>query len=150
LSNPRITKSEIWRMESVPVRALDGDGLDPATLVTLPTSAGVVYRLATFPPDAGPSQAGVTEPDERPDFCDHPGMHETPTLDISTVVSGEIWAVLESEETLLRPGDTLVQRGTRHAWSNRGSEPCTVVSVMVSLVPDEDAGPQAVPDPSAG
>jgi quercetin dioxygenase-like cupin family protein len=49
-----------------------------------------------------------------------------------TVVSGELYAVLETAETLLRPGDTFIQRGTKHAWSNRGTEPVTVVAVMMA------------------
>jgi hypothetical protein len=42
---------------------------------------------------------------------------------------------MESGETLLRAGDTLVQRGTTHAWSNRTGEPATVVSVMIAAGP---------------
>lgn len=132
---PRITKSEVWRVDRLPADTGDGDGLDDE-LVTLPAAAGMVYRLATFPPDedwaatdaagapAGP--AGATPGDAR-----IPGMHATQTLDISTVISGELYAILESGETLLRAGDTIVQRGTQHAWSNRSGRPATVVSVMV-------------------
>lgn len=49
-----------------------------------------------------------------------------------TIISGEIYAVTETGETLLRPGDCLVQRGTKHAWSNRGTEPCTLAAVHVA------------------
>jgi hypothetical protein len=28
---------------------------------------------------------------------------------------------------LLEAGDTVVQNGTRHAWRNRGTEPCRLV-----------------------
>jgi len=52
-----------------------------------------------------------------------------------TVLSGELWAITETGETLLRAGDTLVQRGTAHAWSNRTSEPATIVSVMIAAGP---------------
>jgi len=53
----------------------------------------------------------------------HPGMHKTRTVDYCIVFSGEIWAVLDEGEVLLRAGDCLVQRGTHHAWSNRTDEP---------------------------
>jgi quercetin dioxygenase-like cupin family protein len=43
-----------------------------------------------------------------------PGMHSEDTLDIVTVVSGEIYVVLEAGETVLREGDTLVMRGAKH------------------------------------
>jgi uncharacterized cupin superfamily protein len=62
-------------------------------------------------------------------------MHFTETVDIMTVLSGELWAITETGETLLRAGDTLVQRGTAHAWSNRTSEPATIVSVMIAAGP---------------
>jgi len=36
---------------------------------------------------------------------------------------------------LLRSGDVLVQRGTNHAWSNRGAVPCLVALILVSARP---------------
>ena len=65
----------------------------------------------------------------------HPGMHRTDTVDYAVVVSGEIWAVMDEGETLLRAGDCLVQRGTSHAWSNRSDRPCRVAFVLVSARP---------------
>ena len=50
-------------------------------------------------------------------------MHRTATVDYAVVVKGEIYAVMEKGETLLRAGDVLVQRGTNHSWSVRGKEP---------------------------
>jgi hypothetical protein len=32
----------------------------------------------------------------------------------------------------MRAGDTLVQRGTNHAWSNRSDQPCLVAFILVS------------------
>ena len=63
-----------------------------------------------------------------------PGAHRTDTVDVVTVVSGEVYAVLESGETLLRQGDSLVQRGTMHAWHNRSESPALVASIMVAAV----------------
>ena len=34
----------------------------------------------------------------------------------------------------------LVQRGTRHAWSNRTEKPCVVAFVLVAAKPVERAG----------
>jgi mannose-6-phosphate isomerase-like protein (cupin superfamily) len=65
----------------------------------------------------------------------HPGMHRTATVDYAIVVSGEIHAVMDEGETLMRAGDCLVQRGTNHAWSNRGDAPCLVAFVLVSANP---------------
>jgi len=59
---------------------------------------------------------------------DNPGMHTTDTIDFEYVISGEVWLELDNgKEVRLRPGDTVVQNGTRHAWRNKGSEPCRMV-----------------------
>jgi len=47
-------------------------------------------------------------------------MHRTRTLDYAIVIEGEIVLVLDDEQVVLGPGDVVVQRGTDHAWENRG------------------------------
>ena len=37
-------------------------------------------------------------------------MHVTASVDYAFVLEGEIWAVLDAAETLMRSGDVLVQR----------------------------------------
>lgn len=61
----------------------------------------------------------------------HPGMHETDTIDYAIVLSGEIYAVMEKGEKLLKAGDVLIQRGTNHAWSNRSDNYCRMAFVLV-------------------
>jgi quercetin dioxygenase-like cupin family protein len=56
----------------------------------------------------------------------HPYMQKTRTLDFALVIEGEITLVLDTEEVHLKAGDTVVQRGTNHAWSNRSDKPCTI------------------------
>ena len=64
--------------------------------------------------------------------ADSPGMHTTDTIDFEYVISGEVWLELDNgKEVCLRPGDTVVQNGTRHAWRNKGSEPCRFVVCLV-------------------
>ena len=53
-------------------------------------------------------------------------MQKTRTLDFCMVLKGEITLVLDTAEVSLAAGDTVVQRGTNHAWSNRTNEPCVV------------------------
>jgi mannose-6-phosphate isomerase-like protein (cupin superfamily) len=63
---------------------------------------------------------------------ENPGMHTTDTIDFEYVISGEVWLELDNgEEVHLRPGDTVVQNGTRHAWRNKGSEPCRMAVCMI-------------------
>ena len=46
-------------------------------------------------------------------------MQKTRTLDFCLILEGEITLVLDTAEVQLAAGDTVVQRGTNHAWSNR-------------------------------
>ncbi len=69
---------------------------------------------------------------------DNPGMHTTNTIDFEYVISGEIWLELDDgKEVHLKPGDTVVQNGTRHAWRNRGSEPCQMVVCLIGIYRDK-------------
>ena len=52
----------------------------------------------------------------------HPYMQKTRTLDFCLVLEGEITLVLDTQEVHLKAGDTVVQRGTNHAWSNRSEQ----------------------------
>ena len=38
------------------------------------------------------------------------------------------------------PGDVVVQRGTNHAWANRGTEPCTIMFVLIDGVTSSGEG----------
>ena len=58
-------------------------------------------------------------------------MHQTDTVDYAIVLEGEIVAVLEEAETVLKAGDILIQRGTNHAWSNRSGTSCKVAFVLI-------------------
>jgi quercetin dioxygenase-like cupin family protein len=62
-------------------------------------------------------------------------MHRTQTVDYAIVLSGEIWALMDSGETKMKAGDILVQRGTNHAWSNRSNKPCLVAFVLIDAKP---------------
>ena len=70
-----------------------------------------------------PGVMALTEPD---------GMHTSDTMDYLMVVRGEATLELDDgEQAVLRAGDLIVQNGTRHAWRNFGTEPCTLVAVSV-------------------
>ena len=55
----------------------------------------------------------------------------TRTTDYIVMLAGEVSLLLEDGERLVRPGDVVVQRGTSHAWVNRGSAPAIFVAVMM-------------------
>lgn len=49
-----------------------------------------------------------------------------PTLDFCAVIEGEVTLILDSEDVNLRAGQIVVQRGTRHALSNRTNRPAVI------------------------
>ena len=60
-----------------------------------------------------------------------PGMHRTASLDYDIVLEGIIGLELDGQEVLLRPGDIVVQNGTRHRWHIRGSGMARFAAVVI-------------------
>lgn len=131
------TVNMVWQAESVPVSVSADNSIQEITNV--PPAAGFNYFITTFPPDSSwDLEAGYKksldefDANESPEPNDDPSMHKTNTFDIITIISGEVWAVLETGETLLKAGDTIVQRGTKHTWRNRSNRDCVLVAFMAS------------------
>jgi mannose-6-phosphate isomerase-like protein (cupin superfamily) len=111
-----------------------------------PPQNGSVFRVIEYPPDRERLAAIAREhalPDDgsgRAAATDrnsprHPGFHKTATIDYAIVLSGEIYAMMDDGEVLLKAGDVLVQRGTNHAWSNRTNEVAVVAFVLIDAEP---------------
>jgi quercetin dioxygenase-like cupin family protein len=62
-------------------------------------------------------------------------MHATDTTDYLVVIAGEVTLVLETGETVLRPGDLIVDRGVIHGWRNDGGETAVYASVTLPAQP---------------
>jgi mannose-6-phosphate isomerase-like protein (cupin superfamily) len=138
-ARPGFSSARIWVTASSPVRI--GEFRDPVTSAHAiePPRHGSVCRVVTFPPDdtyrgkvgakeveaffraMGSPAASTYSPHAR-----HPYMQKTRTLDFCLVLEGEITLVLDTAEVHLKAGDTVVQRGTNHAWSNRSNRPCRI------------------------
>jgi quercetin dioxygenase-like cupin family protein len=58
-------------------------------------------------------------------------MHQTKTVDYVIVLSGEVTMLLDEGEVDLKPFDVVIQRGTNHAWINRGAEPALLVGILI-------------------
>lgn len=130
------TLNHLWQATSLPAPVLAENTLRHDVVIP-PPPAGYTYMITTVPPDRdwdyeGGYARALAEsgaPDAIVDGGGIAGLHETDTVDIVTVISGEVWAVLEEAETLLQSGDTLVQRGTKHTWRNRSDSPCKLVVI---------------------
>jgi uncharacterized cupin superfamily protein len=47
------------------------------------------------------------------------------------MLQGELVAIMDEEETVLRAGDVLIQRGTNHAWANRSGQPVRIAFILI-------------------
>jgi len=132
----------LWGADQAPT--FPDDGGPTAQPSHLPPVGGYRFMVTTVPPgvvSVPPGldlRAGLAEMEEKlPGVLaclepDNPGMHTTDTIDFEVVLSGELILELDDGvEKVLRPGDTVVQNGTRHRWSNRGTEPAVMAVFMV-------------------
>lgn len=71
----------------------------------------------------------------RPDTSRNPGMHKTKTVDYIILLEGEITLLLDEDEVVLKPFDVVVQRGTNHAWINKGSKPALLAAILIDAEP---------------
>jgi hypothetical protein len=143
MGNSGLALTELWESASAPA-SNDGHADAGNRAVRLePPKNGTVFRIVEFPPDAqwqgradARKWAETLDASHVPDrSSSDPMMHKTNTIDYIVVLKGEIYAILDKGETLLRPGDVFVQRGTNHSWSVRGSEPCVIAVVLVDAKP---------------
>ncbi|MEM7543821.1 MAG: cupin domain-containing protein, partial [Pseudomonadota bacterium] len=108
-----------------------------------PKRTGSIFRIVEFPPDStwkdGADGAAAFAEIQAAHAADgehaDPAMHKTDSVDYALVLDGEIWAVMDTDERLMKAGDALVQRGTNHAWSNKTEQVCRVMFVLSGATP---------------
>ena len=133
----------LWTTEAAPASNTGThDPVHDGVIVRTPPAhrGGSVVRITDIPPD----RAHAYDPDNlrqrgcktTPDrSARHPGFHATDTVDYAICLEGEVWAVLDEDETLMRPGDVLIQRGTYHAWANRSDTICRMAFILIDANP---------------
>jgi hypothetical protein len=140
---PGLALTDLWETGAAPASNAGEKDAANRPVHLEPPKNGTILRIVEFPPDsawrgatdgkAGFKAIGAGHAQDRRSA--DPMMHKTSTVDYIIVLKGEIHAILETGEKLLRAGDVLVQRGTNHSWSVRGAEPCIVAAVLVSAKP---------------
>jgi mannose-6-phosphate isomerase-like protein (cupin superfamily) len=147
IDGPPAPSGAFWFTEAAPVD--NGTVGDAAQLVRKlePPLGGTIFRYAVIPPeDPGiPAEeqerttarlfAQMDATHCRTDTTRHPGMHKTRTVDYVVLLSGEVTMLLDKGEVNLKPFDVVVQRGTSHAWVNKGKEPAILAAVLVDAKP---------------
>jgi quercetin dioxygenase-like cupin family protein len=119
----------IWCTDRTPADIAVGEKVEDMgarILGTAPPVHGSRFAVIDFPPG------------------NHGRMHRTETIDYVIVLSGEIDMDMDDSTVKLKAGDVMVQRGTNHAWFNRGSERARVAFVLI------DAEPLGIGQPVTG
>lgn len=139
-ARPGFASTRLWVTDSSPAKVSGiRETLDSRHTLEPPAS-GTVFRVVEFPPEKsyiGKVTAGeihayfeaMGSPGAWTGGVDarHPYMQRTATVDFCYILEGEITLILDTEEVHLKESDTVVQRGTNHAWSNRSDKPCIIV-----------------------
>jgi mannose-6-phosphate isomerase-like protein (cupin superfamily) len=112
---------EIWSTEGAPAPINAVEEVDPTEreLTVPPPPLGTRIRINEFAP-GHLDERGLQSP-----------VHRTESIDYGIVLEGEITLVLDDSEVTLRAGDVVIQRGTDHAWANRGGTTAKVAFVLV-------------------
>ena len=131
----------VWGSDGTPQLPASADRAQPKDW--FPPPGGFRFAFVTLPPNTAPppedlDMAGalVEFSEKLPGLAevmepDNPGMHTTDTVDVVLIVSGQATLDLgEGAEVTLEAGDCVVQHGTRHAWRNLTSQPCTMASAI--------------------
>ncbi|OUU79143.1 MAG: hypothetical protein CBC38_05205 [Gammaproteobacteria bacterium TMED78] len=142
-NRPGVAIHNIWKNDSSPAKVFGPEETTNETIGLLPPKNGSVFRIIHFPPEKdwidnidhkkaqdawksiGAEGVGVS------DKPLHPLMHKTETIDYALCIEGEMHMVMDDSETLIKKGDVVVQRGTNHAWSNRSSDYCIMMFVLI-------------------
>lgn len=137
-NNPKHAIYEIWRTDGAPAGYQRG-AEQPAPFRLAPGENGTALRIIDLPPDRERDFSSLKQVFATYDAPEalahkparHPAFHQTATVDYALVLEGEVWALLDEGETLMRAGDVLIQLGSNHAWSNRSDANCRLLFVLV-------------------
>jgi quercetin dioxygenase-like cupin family protein len=115
-----VASTLMWCSDAMPADISIGDKVEDMgarILGTAPPQNGSRFIVMEFAPD-------ITSE-----------MHRTETIDYIVMLSGEIEMDMDDSTVKLRAGDIMVQRGTNHAWVNRGKEPARLAIVLLDAKP---------------
>jgi len=142
-NRPGVTLTNLWKCDTSPAEYDGKEETLEGPFILHPPKGGSVFRIVEFEPedpevmktlDGKAAFAEMGAGDAVVEDARHPFMHRTNTVDYAVVLSGEITMLLDDSDVLLKAGDVVVQRGTNHAWSNRGKVTCQIAFVLVDAV----------------
>ena len=134
---------EIWNTDGMPIDVTDNLDRADSEIILSPPANGTKFRYFQINPTpdgvpwdvlqdlAAEAFDRIGAAHHRIDTAKHPAMHKTETIDYIILLKGDVSLLLNEEEVRLEPFDTVVQRGTNHAWVNHGEEPALLIAVLI-------------------
>jgi mannose-6-phosphate isomerase-like protein (cupin superfamily) len=133
--------TNLWVTDSYPLGFSFKNDTSAIPVGISPLDNGTKFRVVEFPP-LDPATEAKMEPGflmkavgpaapARGLPVTHPLMHRTRSVDYAVVLSGKVDMMLDDTAVHLRPGDTIVQQATNHAWVNHGKETCRILFVLM-------------------
>lgn len=127
--SPGTVSTMMWCTDGSPAAIPIGEtpeDMGARILGTAPPLKGTRFTVIDFPPG------------------NKPHLHRTETVDYVIVIEGEIEMDMDDTTVKLKAGDVMIQRGTNHAWANRGTKRARVAFVLI------DAEPLGIGKPVSG
>ncbi len=122
------TRDHADRGEKTPILSPSVGNVKVRWFVIEPPPAGVPREAMNAGARERFAQFGAA--DHLRDQSRHPAMHQTDTLDVICLLSGEVSLILDEGETRLKPGQIVIQRGVSHAWTAHGG-PALLLAVLI-------------------
>ena len=70
--------------------------------------------------------------DQKPTMANRIGFHKGAGISYCLILNGALTYMTDTQETLVRSGDLVVERSTLHSWRNEGTTPVSMFIVTVS------------------
>jgi mannose-6-phosphate isomerase-like protein (cupin superfamily) len=137
-----VTNTLLWVTDCIPADLSNQEDTANRKIGVEPPPGGTIFRVIDLAPqseikaDYGTrlrifQGLGLAPEGECREMPRDPAMHRTRTVDYALILSGEIDMLLDDSEVHLKAGDVVIQRGTNHAWVNRGTQPCRVAVILL-------------------
>lgn len=141
---------ELWLNRETPADLSDArDPVADQVMIHEPPDGGAVFRMLVFPPK---SLTPVYTPEQMVELhktihsshvpsveylrgAKHTSMHKTDTLNYFVLTEGEVWALSEGKDVLLKAGDVLVQKGCMHGWRNDSERRAVLAAILIDAHP---------------
>lgn len=143
---PGLTAMDLWVNEQTPADLSPAANFTGGSFVHEPPNGGAIFRVIDFQPrqqrtvesmravHAAIGSVHVPSDSEFKAIKD-PSLHKTDTLNYFCIVSGEVWALSEGRDVLLKAGDVMIQKGCMHGWRNTSDKVCRLIGVLIDSDP---------------